>query len=195
MTTKANLKMKISLKRRSSRRWQKGEGLIENLMALGISAAVVAAVAIFAPIAYHWFQNWRWSNELQTEKSALQNATSTYSNYASLTTADMITSDVFPKSMVSTDQTTVSGQWGGEITIGPGEIYSAADSIDMTYPQVPQTVCKGALGNMSQSFAEIQVNGTTVVSPSVPFNISTLNQACASNNDNNTVDFIFNKST
>jgi hypothetical protein len=182
----------VSRSNRFSRRRQKGE---LSLLEAGVWIAGAAITAIIAVKAGAFVLNAvrtnEFTSEVQSFKTGLINATLNDADFSSITTTAMIANGAFDavKSRISADRTTVTGRWGGLISVWSGGVFVNGDTIGMTYPTVPTSVCASALQTLAADFTQIKVNGTAVYGPSLPYNDQTVGSTCHSGGTTSIVEF------
>jgi hypothetical protein len=177
---------------RFSRRRQKGE---LSLLEAGVWIAGAAITAIIAVKAGAFVLNAvrtnEFTSEVQSFKTGFVNATLNDTDFSSVTTQSMIANGAFDavKSRISTDRTGVTGRWGGNLTAWGGQIFAPNDTLALSYPTVPASVCARALQTLAADFTDIRVNGTSVYGPGMPYNDQTVGSACQAGGNTSLVEF------
>lgn len=164
----------------------KGFSLIEMMI-------VIALIAVLLGIALIMYFNANSGGRAYNAQSGLlqlQTAVRTINPspaYTGINEQILIDSDKAPSNMVSGN--TLTNVWGGTVTVGPESINGGTDNaFSVTYGSVPRNECSTIVASVSQNFAEISVEGTTVRDAANP-NPSSATVVSACNNTSNTIVF------
>jgi prepilin-type N-terminal cleavage/methylation domain-containing protein len=165
---------------RPSQARQKGFTIVETMVVL----AAVAIGLIFVVQGGLYLRNhiraWQLTTEMQTFSQGILHATVNDPDFSTITTNAMVLNNAFSSvgARASTANGTVSGIWGGNITVTPANVFATNDGADIAYPLVPAGVCAIAVQGLTSTFQQISVGGTIVYSPNVAFSDATVGAAC-----------------
>ncbi|WP_321853340.1 type 4 pilus major pilin [Paraburkholderia tropica] len=180
---------KAQMRRLGRLKKQTGElSLIEAGAVLGAAALLSLALFYGVPFVRNMVQSSTFKSEVGMFHTGIQNATSNDADFSSETLSTLAQNHAFDAAgaRVSSDYSTVTGIFGGQVTAEPGTVTSSNDAIVTSYP-VPKAVCSMALSAVVNIFTEVSVNGTVVSGPSTTFSSATAGSACASGGDTATV--------
>jgi Tfp pilus assembly protein PilE len=154
--------MKATRNTRFSRSAQLGITMVEAMIVL-IIAAILAAVA------YKLFARTSAKNDTTENISVLadiaSNLQSQYgrqNQYASITTAIAVQSQVIPKDLRDGGANTATNAFGGAITVAPASLTGPNDSATLTWPNVTNDSCNGIVAGTQGLARRITVAGTVV---------------------------------
>lgn len=170
-----------------SQNQQRGATLVESAFWL-IFAALIAYFAItFGRSLYDRVRAYQLTNELQAFHGGILNATLNDPNFAGVTTAALISNGAFKSAgrRVSNANGTVTGIFGGSVTVAPTTVNESNDAVTISYTSVPNGVCAAAVQSLTESFQVIGVNGTAVYEQNKTYSNETSGKACAGGADKN----------
>lgn len=159
---------------------QRGATLVESAFWLIFAALIVYFAITFGRSLYDRVRAYQLTNELQAFQGGILSATLNEPNFAAVTTASLINNSAFKsagKRASSTDGT-VTGIFGGSVTVAPTTVNESNDAVAITYPSVPNGVCAVAVQSLTESFQVIAVNGTAVYEQNKPYSSETSGKAC-----------------
>lgn len=171
------LKDRLSAARKNR---QKGElSLIEAGAVLGAAALLALAVYVAVPYIRNMIQANSFKSEASMFHTGIQNATETDADFSGESLTSLAQNHAFDAagSRVSADHTTLTGMFGGNVTVSVGAVTNPNDAVVVSYT-VPSAVCAMTVGALSKVFAQVDVGTSTVFSPTVAFSSQTAGSAC-----------------
>jgi hypothetical protein len=172
---------KKRLLRLARRRYQSGElSTIEAGGVLAAAALLALAVTVGQKYVMDRVRASHFKSEAHLFHTGILDATSSDTDFSGESLQTLIQNHAFDAAgaRVLTGNNTVTGLFGGSITVTPATLSSANDSLMTTYP-VPAAVCALSVASLTTDYTEVVVNGTTVASPSTTFNDATAAKSCA----------------
>lgn len=159
---------------------------------------IVAALVIIPALVYGF--KYVGKSKASNEVTALSDLKTAVVNYAqqqgTLTAANsslavLVSLHFFPQSMVSGTAAApvVTNQWGGRITVAPGTINTAGDSLIVTETGLPAAACTELGTGLDSVAALISINGTATKTRASGQSVaSTVGSSCGgAAGDNNTL--------
>lgn len=149
-----------------------------------MAGAALLALAVYAGGKYvlDLIHSSQFKSEAQMFHTGILNATQNDADFSSETLTVLAQNHAFDSagSRVASDKSSVKGMFNGTVTAAVGTLTTANDSLILTYP-VTSTVCSLSAAALITVYTQVNVNGTTIFSPTVTFNPQTVATACASN--------------
>lgn len=172
--------MNATLNSRFSRNAQRGVTIIEAMIVLIIAA-------ILATVAYKFFGRTSAKNDTTENISVLadiaSNLQSQYgrqNQYASITTAIAVQSQVIPKDLRDGTANTATNSFGGAIALAPASLTGPNDAATLTWPNVTNDSCNGIVAGTQGLARRITVAGTVVKPTDGALDTAALAQRCDS---------------
>jgi len=161
-------------------RRQQGVTIVESMVVLAVVAIILTFVVEGGTYLRNHVRAWQLTNEMQSFSQGILQATVNDADFSTITTNAMVLNNAFASvgSRANTSAGTVTGVWGGDITVTPATVSTSNDGATVSYPLVPSGVCAVAIQDFTSTFQQISVSGTVVYSPTVAFNDTTVGQAC-----------------
>ncbi|ENZ77917.1 MULTISPECIES: type 4 pilus major pilin [Ralstonia] len=164
---------------RHARNGQRGSVLVEyGLYLLVILIAVVGSYAYFSSNSVGEQTN-LLGNDLTSLAGKVK---STYAGqYANVSNASLDTGGFFKNlvSMQDTAGTVTVSPGGGLLTVTPGTLNIANDSVQYQITNLPDSACQPIISAIMRSASQISINGTVIKSSTVTFNPA--NMTCTNN--------------
>lgn len=178
--------MKVQVNQKFSRVKSKQDGNFLTEYGLALLVAVIALVGLF--VAYNANSGNTQANSLATDVIRLSGSIkqSYANNYGTITNAGLSTGNFFKEisgSVRDNAGVVTTNLGGGLLTVTPGTVNSANDSIQLVVTQVPDNGCRPFVTNLAKTATVIDVNGSVVKAVGAVIDPSKI--VCA--NDNNTV--------
>jgi cell division protein FtsL len=161
---------------------QKGElSMIESAGVLAVAAVIALGVVQGIPYIMNLARAYRLQSEVKLFNTGVLNATTNDASFANETLETLAENRAFDAagSRVASDHSSVTGLFGGTITAVPGTVTNADDSEVIGYT-APSTVCAMAASSIASAFAQVAVNGTTIVAPGTTYDSGVAGTACNS---------------
>lgn len=165
---------------------------------------IVAALVVIPALVYGF--KYVGKSKASNEVTALADLKTAVVNYAqqqgALTAANsslavLVSLHFFPQSMVSGTAAApvVTNQWGGSMTVAPGTINTAGDSLVVTETGVPAAACTELGTSLDSVAALISINGTpTKTASATPSVAATVGSSCGgAAGDSNTIALTLSK--
>lgn len=154
--------MKATNQTRISRAAQRGITILEATVVL-IIAAILAAV-VYKQFIRNSAKNDTTENiaVLADIASNLQSQYGRQNQYAAITTAVAVQSQVIPKDLRDGAANTATNAFGGAITVAPASLTGPNDSATLTWPNVTNDSCNGIVAGTQSLARRITVAGTVV---------------------------------
>ena len=170
------------LLRMGRRRRQNGElSMIESGAVMAGAALLAIAAYMGGAYIYNLVRASSFKSEAQLFHSGVLNATTTDVDFSGETLQTLAQNHAFDAAgaRVAAGGATVRGLFGGNLSATAGTLVATNDALILGYP-VPATVCALSVGALASAYSQVVINGTTIFSPTVPFNSGTAATACSS---------------
>jgi hypothetical protein len=178
----ATLERKLVVRRLARRKKQAGElSLIEAGAVLGAMALLALIIYLGVPFVRNMVQAAHFKSETTMFHTGIQNATQNDADFSGESLTSLSENHAFDAAgaRVASDNTSVQGMFGGDLSAEPGTVTNANDAVVLTYP-VPAAVCSMSVPALANVFTEVSINGTVIYSPTTAFNSATAGNACSS---------------
>ncbi|KXV02035.1 hypothetical protein AD929_04320 [Gluconobacter potus] len=167
----------------ATRRFRRGIGLLETLLALFIGGLIIAGIMLLFANANSGQNVNDTLTELGDVQGAVHSAYNGSNNYSTLTTQVLAQSGLLPKKW-SSDNSTIINPFHGTLTLAPATINGGTDNaFSVTMASVPDSACSQLLTmDYGSGLLDHTVDGTDLgTSPGTPDQL----QMCTSGNSNN----------
>lgn len=170
------------------------QGFSNVQIAIGILVSVIILLGSLG--GFQYVEQAKVNNEVSVITD-LKAATVRYGQFAAPFTAANVTGPIlngqnfFRSSGISVTGTAaapvMTNQWGGPVTVTPGESVNPGDSIDFTFNSVPNNICNEIATKLDSIVENIDVNGTVTKAVGNPTDPLAVTTACAVGNDENII--------
>lgn len=179
---KAITAKKIALRRAAAKKKQKGElSLIEAGAVLGAMALLALGLYLGVPFVRNMVQSHSFTSEATMFHTGIQAATVNDADFSGESLTSLAQNHAFDSAgaRLSSDKSSVTGIFGGQVTSVPGTVTTTNDAIVTSYP-VPAAVCSMSAASLANTYTKMTINGTVISAPGTTFNSSAAGNACSS---------------
>jgi hypothetical protein len=173
---------KISFRRAAAKKKQKGElSLIEAGAVLGAMALLALGIYLGVPFVRNMVQARSFTSEATMFHTGIQAATVNDADFSGESLTSLAQNHAFDSAgaRLSSDKSSVTGIFGGQVTSVPGTVTNTNDAIVTSYP-VPAAVCSMSVASLANTYTKLTINGTVISAPGTTFNSANAGNACSS---------------
>lgn len=148
-----------------------------GLVLLVIALAIVAAVLYYRDNLRKTSTN-NTTQQILTTSANLRAKYGQTNSYGTVTTAMAVRSGSIPEALRDGTAASATNTYGGAITIAPASLNGANDSLQVSWPNVPNTQCSDVVTNIEREMRQVSVGSTVVKPNNGAIDLSALETAC-----------------
>lgn len=170
---------------------ERGISLINIAIILVVSALLTSAALLYYN---RYTTKTRVQNEIQTITDLRANVVTYGARVGQFTAANatltaLAGQNFFPPTNVSVSggTTTVTNQWGGDLSVAVGKLVNDGDSLVFTSAGIPDAACTEIAGSLDNVAATIKVNATDTKAAGAKTSAATVTTACNKSDANSII--------
>ena len=150
-----------------------------GLVLLVVALAIVSAVMFYRDNIRKTSINTN-VNQILATAGAARSVFGQANQYGQVTTAIAVSSNIIPSALRNGSTQTATNNFGGEISVAPANLSGTADSLKITWPNVPSNQCIEIVMGVHAELRKLQVAGTDIKPLDSNLNIANTSSQCES---------------